>query len=342
MRILNRPTLKLSFLLFLLFFAFNPLFAQRTVTIKLASLVPENTAWGQAINRMAVEWARVTNGEVEVIVYHNGTAGDEGEVLRKLRLNQIQAAIFTSLGINAIMPEVMALSYPFLIRNDAEMEEVLRRLKPEMDARMQQSGFVTLAWARAGWIRLFTRTPVFTPDDLRRIRLCSSPDEQQMIQAFRVMGYQIVPVNMTEIMVSLNSGMVDATYISPIYAAANQLFGIARNMSAINVAPFMGGILMNNTAWRRIPERHRPALMDICRRLEREIEASIANLEAEAINTMVRYGLQINDLSQQQMQVWYNDTARYENNLIGGATPIFHRDYYTRVRNILTEYRRGR
>jgi TRAP-type C4-dicarboxylate transport system substrate-binding protein len=342
MKTFIKQRLCFSFLIVLIFFAVNPLFAQRTITIRLASLVPENTAWGQAINRMAAEWSRATNGEVEVIVFHGGTAGDESEVLRKLRINQLQAAVFSSVGLNSVTPEIMAFSYPFLIRNDAELDEVMRRLKPDLDARMQQSGFVTLAWARAGWVKLFSRTPVSTPAELKRLRMATGTDDQQLIQGFRLMGYQTVSVNMTEILVALNSGRVDAIISSPIYVAGNQLFGITRNMTDVNISPFMGGILMNNTAWRRIPERFRPQLLEISRRIEREIEASISSLESESVSAMVRHGLQIIDLNSEQMQVWYDDTARYENNLIGGSNPVFHREYYLRIKDILTEFRARR
>ncbi|MCL2066062.1 MAG: TRAP transporter substrate-binding protein DctP [Treponema sp.] len=324
-----------------LFLSVCPLFAQRRITIRLASLVPENTPWGAAINKMASDWARVTNGEVEVIVYHNGTAGDEPETLRKLRLNQIQAAVFTSLGLNSIMPEVMALSYPFLIRDNAELDEVLSRIKPELNEKIQQNGFTTLAWARAGWIKIFSKSPVHVPNDLRRLKLGTSSDELQMIQAFRLMGYQIVPISINDILVFLNGGMIDAIYQSPIYAAGTQIFGVAKNMSSINIAPFMGGILMNNTAWRRIPERYRPQLMEICREMEATIEASIVNLETEAVSTMLRHGLILNELSVQQEQEWYTDMGRYENSLVGTGQ-IFNREYYLKINDILTNYRRGR
>jgi TRAP-type C4-dicarboxylate transport system substrate-binding protein len=342
MKIFCRQKTHYLLVILILFFAVNPLFAQRKITIKLASLVPENTPWGTAINRMAAEWAQTTNGEVEVIVYHNGAAGNENEILRKLRINQIQAAVITSMGMYSVTPEVMSVSYPFLIRNDAELDAVLRVIKPDLDARLQQSGFTTLAWARAGWIKLFSRTPISTPNDLRRLRFGTSGDDQQMLQTFRIMGYQMIPVNLTEIVVQLNSGAVEAIYQSPVFAAGTQLFGVARHMLSINVAPFMGGLILNNTAWRRIPETYRPRLMEICRRMEREIEQSIASMEAESISTMLRYGLIINELTPEQMQVWYDDTARYENNLIGGVNPVFNRDYYIRIRNILTEFRRGR
>ncbi|MDR0443912.1 MAG: TRAP transporter substrate-binding protein DctP [Treponema sp.] len=325
----------------LLLFSASPLFAQRKITIKLASLVPENTPWGAAINRMAAEWDKATNGEVEVIVYHNGAAGDEPEVLRKLRLNQLQAAVFTSLGLNSIMPEVMALSYPFLIRDNAELDAVMSKIKPELDNKIQQNGFVTLSWARAGWIRIFSKTPVFVPNDLRKIKMGTASDDLQMLQAFRAMGYQMVPINLPEIMVFLNGGMIDSIYLSPIFAAGNQVFGVAKNMTGINVSPFMGGILMNNTAWRRIPDKYKPQLIAINNRLEREIETSISNLEAEAISTMVKYGLTINQPDARQLQEWYDDTAKYENSLVISGN-IFNREYYQKINTILTEYRRGR
>ncbi|MCL2442336.1 MAG: TRAP transporter substrate-binding protein DctP [Treponema sp.] len=340
MNFINKQKLLISIVL-LLFLIVCPLFAQQRATIvRLASLVPENTPWGQAINHLASEFNRVTNGEVEVIVFHNSTAGDEPEVLRKLRSNQIQAAVFTSMGMSAVMPEVMAFSYPFLIRNDAELDEVMRRLKPDLDARIQRNGFVTLAWVRAGWIKFFSRNPILTPDDLRRQRLATGTEDLQMLQTFRIMGYQVVPVGLSELLVALNSGRVDAVYQSPVYTAGNQIFGITRNMANMNVAPFMGGILMNEVTWRRIPDRYKPQLQEVCRRLEREIEASINNLETHAINTMVRHGLRVNELTPAQMQMFYSDTERYENNLVGTTNPVFNRDFYFRIKNILTEYRR--
>jgi TRAP-type C4-dicarboxylate transport system substrate-binding protein len=316
-----------------------PLYAQRKITIKLASLVPENTPWGAAINRMSVEWARATNGEVELVVYHNGVAGSEADVLRKLNLNQIQAAVFTSIGLNSVTPEIMTISYPLLIHNDAELETVLQKLRPELDARIEKNGFTTLAWARAGWVKIFSKTPVFTPADLRRQKLGTNPDELEMLQAFKAMGFQMVPVGMNDVLVSLNGGMIDAVYQSPISVAGYQLFGVAKNMSTINLAPFMGGIIMNRTAWRRIPDRYKPRLMEICKQIEREIDGSIAALETEAVSTMSRYGLVINPVSPVQEQEWYRDINQHETELVG---PIFNKEIYQKITDILQEYRRGR
>ena len=116
------------------------LFAQRKITIKMASPVPENTPWGQCLNQIAAEWRRITGGEVEILIYHNGVAGNEEAVVRNLRVNQIQAAVLSTFGMYELSPEIMTLSCPFLIRNDEELDLVLARfLEREFD-RLDDEG----------------------------------------------------------------------------------------------------------------------------------------------------------------------------------------------------------
>jgi TRAP-type C4-dicarboxylate transport system substrate-binding protein len=320
----------------------EPAYAQRRrVTIKLASLVPENTPWGAALNRMAAEWRTATNGEVELVVYHNGVAGEEGDVVRKLRGNQIQAAVLSSFGLNSITPgrEIMTLSCPFLIRNNEELDLVLNNLKPDLEARINQEGFFTLAWSKAGWVRFFSKQPVFVPADMKRQKLGTSEQEPALMDAFKAMGYQMVPVAMNQALVYLNGGMIDAVYQSPINVGGLQIFGVAKNMASINIAPFMGGIVMNQAAWRAIPERHKPALLRIAKRLETELDTSIQQLEASAIATMKNYGLRVNEMTALQEQLWFDDATRAIPSLLGST---FNREVYEKIDVLLRTHRNRR
>jgi TRAP-type C4-dicarboxylate transport system substrate-binding protein len=101
----------------------------------------------------------------------------------------------------------------------------------------------------------------------------------------------------------------------------------------------MGGIIMNRTAWRRIPDRHKDRIMAICKQIEREIDGSIAKLETEAVTTMSRYGLIINQPNPVQEEEWYRDMAQHENELVG---PVFNKEIYQKITDILREYRKGR
>ncbi|MDR1908924.1 MAG: TRAP transporter substrate-binding protein DctP [Spirochaetaceae bacterium] len=309
---------------------------RRRVILKIASVAPEATPYGEALNRMSNEWRRITNGEVELRIYHNGILGQEEDLLRKLRLNEIQGAVLTSFGLNLITPEILTLSCPFFIRDDGELAYVLENIKTDLEARIEEQGFRCLAWANAGWIRIFSRRPVFVPDDLKRQKVASDPSELRLLQVFKTMGYQVVPLGQNDLMMGLSSGMIDALYSSPIAVGGLQLFAVARNMATINIAPFMGGIVLNRQAWRQIPEQYREALIRVNRQIEQSMSDSILRLESDALEAMVQHGLVINRLSPEQDQLWYDDVTAALPSLIGQT---FDRDTLNRVDALLRGYR---
>ncbi|MDR0784735.1 MAG: TRAP transporter substrate-binding protein DctP [Treponema sp.] len=328
---------KLAIVLCVLLIAGAPIFAQnkgKKVTIKLASLVPEGTDWGRALNRMAKEWSDATDGQVQLIVYHNGSQGsNEADVLRKLKGNQIQAAVFTSIGMALISPEIMTLSTPFLIRNDQELNMVLSAVKPDLEARIQRGGYISLAWAKSGWIRIFSKAPILVPDDLKKQKLGTSNDTPAMNQAFKAMGYQLVPVDFNSVIPSLQSGMIDAVYQSPAAAAGYQLFGVAKNMISFNVAPFMGGIVMNRTAWRSIPDQYKSKILNICKQIEKEISNAIDQIEASAITIMSNNGLVINNATPSQEQLWFADVEQATPGLLEDG--VFNKSLYLKIKGLL-------
>jgi TRAP-type C4-dicarboxylate transport system substrate-binding protein len=145
----------------------------------------------------------------------------------------------------------------------------------------------------------------------------------------------MVPVAMNQILVSLSGGQIDAVYQSPVNAGGLQIFGRAKNMASIQVAPFMGAIIMNQRAWRSIPEKHRDTLTRITRRMEAELDVSVQSFEAELIKNFVEYGLVVNQVSPAQAELWYSDIDRAMPSLIKN---VFDEGMYNRINTLL---RRG-
>ena len=317
----------------------GPAFAQRTITVKMASPVPENTPWGQFFNQLTTEWRKISNGEVELIIYHNGVAGSEKDVVRNLRVNQIQAAVLSTFGLYEISPEIMTLSCPFLIRDDDELDAVLAEVKGELEGRINSKGYFTLAWARVGWVKFFSKQPVLVPADLKKQKLGTNTDQAEMNQVFKTMGFQMVPVAQNDILIALNSSMVDAVFSSPIAVGSTQVFGLARNMASINIAPYLGAIVFNQRAWRAIPEKYKPQLIAAAKRLESELDQSIRTMEGEMIKTMGNYGLKVNQISPEQEQLWYDEIGRAIPGLLG---TMLDRNIYRRIEAILQEQRSRR
>ena len=304
--------------------------------IKLASVAPEQSPWGSALNQLAVDWARISNGQVRVQVFHNAIAGEESDVLRKIRIGQLQAGVFTSAGMKQIVPEVFSVSVPFLIRSEDQLDYVMQRIRPDLEARFEASRLRVLAWSRAGWVHFFSRDPVTYPADLKSQRLASDPNDLELQQAFKIMGYTPIPMPQPELLTSLNSGLVDAFYTSPLVAGGFQWFGLAPHMLDLKVAPFLGAIIISDAAWRRIPNAIKDQLLASAARVAAQIDDEVRQLEADAVSSMKRYGLQVTELTPEIERAWIDDVARYDNAMLD----VFDPEMTQRVRAILSEFQR--
>jgi TRAP-type C4-dicarboxylate transport system substrate-binding protein len=153
------------------------------------------------------------------------------------------------------------------------------------------------------------------------------------------MNFQMVPVERNDILIALSSNMVEAVFQSPVAVGSTQAFGLAKNMASINVAPFLGGLIFTRRAWRSIPDKYKPEMINAVRRNEKKLDEEIRKLEDDMIKTLGNYGLKVNQLSPQQEQLWYDEIGRAMPGLIG---TLFDRNVYGRVEAVLQNYRNGR
>jgi len=235
-------TIFLAFLV-LIFSAPTVAFTQRggragdAIEIRVASPLPRNSDWGRTLDRIAGEWARVTNNTVRPRIIHDGLEGGETRMLSSLAGNNIQAALLTSFGLAEIVPEIMSLSVPFQIRDDAELASVLYYVLPVLEDKAGGTNFVVLAWSKAGWVNLFSRDMILEPDDLRRMRLAIDPMAENMSMVFRGMGFTLVETELTDTGTMLANNMINATPQSP---AAVAPMGMHRTLGHMANRPFHG------------------------------------------------------------------------------------------------------
>ena len=291
------------------------------VVIKLASIAPQRSPWGEALDRLVAEWRTISGGEVELRVYHNAVAGSEADMLSKLRLGQLQAGIVTAAGLSTLSPEVLSLSIPFLIRTEAELDKALADTHDLMEERILRKGFTVLAWSKVGWLNFFSKKPIRTPADLKTTKLAAGVETETLTNAFKELGFQMVPVPLNELITALNSGMVDSFFTSPLAAAGYQWFAVAPNMLNLKIAPFVGVVVITSNAWRRVPEKHRGPLMAITQKVCADLEGSIATLESSALEVMTKNGLVLINPTEAEIALWRANMDEGVGRTLGSVFP---------------------
>ena len=334
-----------GFIVFCLFFTPSVVNAQRggrtqgeALEIRLASPMPRNSDWGRSLDRMAAEWARVTNNEIRLRVLHDGVEGGDSKVLSSLSADNIQAALFSSFGLAGICPAIMTMSVPFMIKNDAELDLAMKEAKPYLESQANKTNFAVVAWSKGGWVNMFSKDPIFVPDDLRRHRIATSPESDDMNMAFKTMGFHLVETNMADIGPRLANNMINAFYQTPAALAPMGLHKSLRHMLDIPLAPFLGAIVINRVTWNKISADRQRELIRVTQRIVDEFDATMPKISGNAITMMSREGLSVNKLNAVQEEQWRTELNKAIPSLLGTT---FDRELYQRINATLEKARSG-
>jgi TRAP-type C4-dicarboxylate transport system substrate-binding protein len=298
------PAAKVLYFLFCLFaIRFSP--AAETVVLKVASPLPENTAVGQGLERMAADWYRLSHGAVSVRVYH-GTLGDDESRRQKIDTGLLDGGLFTSSGVSLLIPEAMAFSAPQAISTQEELDYVLRDLRPYLEARTQVRGFIALAFATGGWVNFFSHDPIRRPSDLRKHTLAVNLYDPALNQVFKDFGVKTAPVSSSNLLQLLQTKAVDVFFTSPAYLSYqwSSYSSLTPYMSEVRVAPFLGCLILKRKSWERVPEKYRSLLFANAEAVCGKMSQDLLRQEVETVAALQAQGLTVVRVTDAERLEW--------------------------------------
>ena len=209
------------------------------------------------------------------------------------RRGRIQAVGLSSVGLSRIDDGVACLQVPMMFRSYAELDYVRDRLAPRLEQRLEAKGFKVLHWADGGWLHTFAKTPVRTADDLRRLKLFTSAGDHEGERLYKELGFRVVPLSMTDLNTSLQTGMIEAFSTVPLFAQLQDSYKLAPHMIDVMWAPLVGGTVISQSVWEKFPESVRPAMLDAARRAGERLRADIRRLGESSVVEMQKRGLHV-------------------------------------------------
>lgn len=310
---------------------------QAATVIKIGTIVPLRSPWMDELRKMDVEWRRITNGEVSLKIYAGGIAGSEEDMVRKIRMGILGGAVFTNLGITDIYPDAFVLNIPFLIDSDKEMDYIMGKMTPIFEKEIEKRGFKVILWSRAGWLNFFSKNPVIYPDDLKKHKLSFTTGAPEMEQAWKKSGFQVVPNELKDVMMGLQSGMINAFYLPPLVAASGQYFGLAPHMCQLKIAPMVGGFLFSKKVWDEIPDKYKSEMITVGQKMADTLLQKTGELEKEAMTEMIKNGLIVNQVPPDAVGKWRATADKGMDEMIGKA---FSKEIYDMLQQYVAEYRK--
>lgn len=274
------------------------------VTIKVATLAPEGTPWHRTLKQMDERFREATGGQVRLRIYPGGVAGNEGDMIRKCRLGQLQAAAVSAIGLREIASEPQAAMVPGVIDSYEELDYVMERITPTFDRIIADKGFAAIQWGYAGYVHFFTRSPARTPAEQAKLKIFAWTGDPYAVEAFKALKFKPVVLSSTDILPSLQTGLIEAVNGTPIFALSMSWHAHARYMTTVRWGIMIGATVVNRSTWEKIPAAQRDQLLAIARELGRSLDAEVRTLEETAIATMRKSGLTLVELTPEEMALW--------------------------------------
>lgn len=310
----------------------------RQARVKLATLAPKGTSFHLILQEMGQAWRDAPDGGVRLTIFTDGTMGGEGDVVRRMGLGQLQAGLLTTSGLTEIDQSVSGLqNIPVAYRSYEEVEYVRSRLGPKYADTFATKGYVVLGWFDTGWVKIFSKEPLTRPEDMRGGKVFVVPGSPGTLEVARSIGTQPVELEPTDVLVSLQTGLVNIAPAPPIYALAAQFYQPAPHMLDVNWLPLSGAIVMSEKSWSRLTEGQqevvRTSAAAACRKLTDRARVEMQ----ESIDAMVKRGLTVQPIEGELLQAWTEFGEGLHPQIRGSVVPEAEFD---EIMRLLEEYRK--
>ena len=308
--------------------------------IRLTTLAPRGHSFHRSLQRMGEAWRDASGGSVELIIYPGGIQGGETAMVQRMLINQAHAALLTAAGLEEIEPAVTGLQYmPMMFRSLEELDYVAERLQPALEERLLAKGFVVLFWGDTGWVRFFSKDPVVHVEDLEGMKLWTTAGHLPTEAIYNESGMNPVPLETSDILTGLQTGLIDAVPMPPFFALASQVYRPAPHMLELNWAPLVGALVVKRDVWDGIPATVRDRMLAAARQAGAEIHEAGRRESDEAVETMkTKWNLQVHPVEPggELEAEWRTRAEAAYPKIRGGIVPA---EIFDEVQRLLQEYR---
>jgi TRAP-type transport system periplasmic protein len=274
--------------------------------IKLGTIAPEGSIWHDVMLETRQQWQAISNGEIELRIYAGGTLGGEDEMIRKMQRQTLDALTISGAGLPLVDNIVDCLQMPMLFDDYDEIERIRKAVWRDIEQSFESHGYKLINWSQAGWVHFFTKTPVRSPDELKPLRMWISSGAPENERLFKQLGFRVVPLPVTDMLTGLETGLIEAIDVPPLFALLDRSYQAAPFMTDLKFAPLNAATVVTLAAWQRIPAKYHEAFLAAAQTAADALRTEVPQAERDAIEEMSARGLTVVRPQATDIESWRN------------------------------------
>jgi TRAP-type C4-dicarboxylate transport system substrate-binding protein len=263
-----------------------------SLELKIATLSPEGSPWMEKMRQGANAIAEKTAGRVRFKFYPSGIMGNDKAVLRKIRFGQLHGGAFTGGSLSNVFSGGQVYSLPLKFRSLEEIDYVRNRMDPMLQKGYEKGGFVTFGLAEGGFAYVMSHTPVRRMDELRNQKVWVPDHDPTISEAMNVFGIKPIPLPISDVRASLQTGLIDTVTVSPIGAIVLQWHTQVKYVTEMPLVYIFGMLAVDKKVFAKISAEDQKIVHLSMERTWHEIDRQNRTANIDAMNVLRKMGIE--------------------------------------------------
>jgi TRAP-type C4-dicarboxylate transport system substrate-binding protein len=270
-------------------------------------------------------------------IYAGGVQGEDKDVMRKIRLGQLHSAGITGVGVGEISSKLRILDAPFLFQNYAEVDHFQQAFATELNQEFQKNDYVLLGWAEVGFVYVLTNTPVRSVADMHGVKMWAWEGDAIAEAAFQALGISPIPLSVTDVLTSLQTGLINGVYTSPLAGVVLQWHTRVKYMLNVPIADASGAVVVSKKKFDSLPPDLQEILVRNGKKYMADLTIKSREENAAAIQAMKKNGVQSIDVTSPKTLAEFAAAGAKARRMLVGR--LFDEDFLNRVEKSVTDFR---
>lgn len=281
----------MRFLLLAMFVLLAPL--AQAQSFKIATLAPEGSGWLREMRAAADEVKQRTEGRVEFRYYPGGVMGDDATVMRKIRLGQLQGGALTASELSLVYPDAVVYGLPFLFENHAQISVVRAEVDPMLKSGVRDKGFEVLSISGVGFAYMMSSKPLQSIEHLRSGKVWVPNSDKIAERTFTSGGVSPIPLPLSDVFTSLQTGMIDIVGNTPAGAIALQWHTRIKHLFDAPLAYVVGFVVLDNRSFARLSEPDRAIVLEAFGKASQRLDVENQRADLSAMAALKAEGVAV-------------------------------------------------
>jgi TRAP-type C4-dicarboxylate transport system substrate-binding protein len=313
--------------------------AAHAADIKIATVAPDASRWMQQMRAGAAEVQARTSGRVAIKFYPGGVMGSDAQVLRKVRIGQLQGGAFTAGGLGERYATLNLYGTPLLFHSLEEVDVVRAALDPELAAGLERAGFVTFGLIEGGFANLLAKEPVRTVEDMRRKKVWVPEGDAISFLAMEAMGLSPAVLPLTDVLTGLQTGLIDIAFAPPTVALVMQWHTKVKYITDIPVSYSMGIFAIDKNVFAGLTPEDQSTVREVMTRYIGALDREAREDNRQAAEVLAKTGIQTVTVNAADLASWRSTLESVWPQLRSRSD--FDAATFDRILALLAEYRRA-